>query len=87
MGDKGVSWGCVLHGVLRVVHAPPKTGGDSRCQGSRRDRPKAGVPLTTVASPAISPHPHERHGEHHVRVTTGSVAAPDAVPDLCRRRC
>ena len=53
--------------VLRGVHATPRTGGDNRCQGSRSDRPEAGLPLTTVGPAVIRHSSHEHHEEHHRR--------------------
>ncbi len=51
--------------VLRGVHTPTRTAGDNRCQGSRSDRPEAGLPLTTVGPPVIRHSSHEHHEEHH----------------------
>ena len=54
VGDEGVLWERVRHDFLRVVHALSKAGGDDRCQGSRSDRPLAGLPFTTAGPPATS---------------------------------
>jgi hypothetical protein len=59
---------------------PPSSRWVTRCQGSRSDRPKAGLPLTSCDPPATR-RSERPGGDHH------DLAEPDLCPGRCPGRC